>query len=254
MNPSLPPLPPIQMLWLGGPLSTLERLSMISFVRNGHAVHLYGYEAAAGLPAGVTPMNAGEIFTLDEMRGLTAGERHGSWAPFSNIFRYKLLYERGGIWCDTDIVCLKALDFAANADYFFASEFTFNPQNEKNTAIATTCAMLTPPGSPLMKDCLDAALAVDLRSAEWGASGVALLRNKLPHYQLTRALLQPNVFCPVTSWGFTALLSGLHTLPFESYAIHFYNEMWRRNFFDKNASYEPYSVYERLKAHYLGKS
>lgn len=245
-------LPPIQMLWLGGPLSTLERLSLASFLHNGHAVHLYAYDDIADVPEGTMLMDAGEIISLADMRTMTSGERHGSWAPFSNIFRYKLLHERGGIWCDTDVVCLKALDFAVNADYFFASEFAFVPPGEKSQTIATSCAMCTPAGSPLMKDCLGSALAVDLRSADWGASGVALLRNKLPQYQLTRALLQPNVFCPVSNWKFTMLLSELHTLPFDSYAIHFYNEMWRKNFFDKNACYEPFSVYERLKAHYLG--
>lgn len=248
------PLPPIQMLWLGGPLSTLERLSISSFLKNGHAVHLYGYGDIDDAPAGTTLCDAGSIIAQAEMRAIVAGERYGSWAPFSNIFRYKLLHERGGIWCDTDVVCVKPLDFAAGTDYFFATEFAHSPQGGQQRAIATTCAMRTPPGCALMKECFDAACAVDLRSAGWGASGVIMLREKLPRYQLEHTLLQPNAFCPVSSWGFTALLSGLHTLPFDTCAIHFYNEMWRRNFFDKDARYEPFSVYERLKAHYLGAS
>jgi len=41
-------------------------------------------------------------------------------------------------------------------------------------------------------------------------------------------------------------------LPANAHAVHFYNEIWRRNFLDKNADYDPLSLFERLKAHYLG--
>ena len=48
-------------------------------------------------------------------------------------------------------------------------------------------------------------------------------------------------------------ISGLTVLPPESYGVHLWNQSWRRNFFDKNASYDPQSLVERLKAHYLGR-
>jgi hypothetical protein len=47
------------------------------------------------------------------------------------------------------------------------------------------------------------------------------------------------------------LISGLTVMPPESYGIHLWHESWRRNLFDKNATYEPHSLIERLKAHYL---
>jgi hypothetical protein len=37
----------------------------------------------------------------------------------------------------------------------------------------------------------------------------------------------------------------------DSYAIHLWNEMWRRNEQDKNASYPPDCLYEQLKLKYL---
>jgi hypothetical protein len=59
------------------------------------------------------------------------------------------------------------------------------------------------------------------------------------------------VFCPVPFWNMTALITGLTVLPPESYGVHLWHESWRRNLFDKNAAYEPHSLVERLKAHYL---
>ena len=32
---------PVQMLWVGGQLTTLERLSLTSWLAHGHEVHLY---------------------------------------------------------------------------------------------------------------------------------------------------------------------------------------------------------------------
>jgi len=40
-------------------------------------------------------------------------------SPFSDLFRYKLLYEHGGWWVDMDVTCLKPFDFSE--PYFFRS-------------------------------------------------------------------------------------------------------------------------------------
>jgi hypothetical protein len=70
---------------------------------------------------------------------------------------------------------------------------------------------------------------------------------------MTASLLNPNLFCPVPFWNMTALISGMTVLPPESYGVHLWNESWRRNLFDRNADYDPLSLYERLKTHYLGR-
>jgi hypothetical protein len=35
--------------------------------------------------------------------------------------------------------------------------------------------------------------------------------------------------------------------------VHLWNESWRRNLFDRYADYDPLSLFERLKTHYLGR-
>src|SRR5258705_11250485 len=115
-------LPPIQMLWIGSRLSALEQLSIRSFLANGHAVHLYAYGEVAGVPAGTTTRDAREILPEAEVFTYSTGFGKGSPSAFSNYFRYKLLHERGGMWCDIDIVCLQPFAFAANALYCIASE------------------------------------------------------------------------------------------------------------------------------------
>ena len=246
---------PIQMLWIDGPLSNLERLAIASCIRNGHPVHLYTYGSPGNAPAGTTILDAGEILAYDPDSSVRGSSGYGSLAPFSNRFRYKLLFERGGIWCDTDVVLLKPLTFAAEMEHFFATEFDVEQAGSDKLAIrASSCAMRVPAGSELMKECYEEAMAINPNHAGWGATGIQVLRKQLERRQLGESLLHPNVICPVPFWDIAKLLTGLHTLPAESHAIHFYNEMLRRNFFDKNGTYEPHCVYERLKAYYLGQA
>ncbi len=93
----------IQSLWIGSALSTMERLSLTSFVAAGHNVHLYTYDDVAGVPEGVELRDANAI--LPRSRIFRYAE-HDTVSGFSNFFRYKLLLERGGWWVDTDVVCL----------------------------------------------------------------------------------------------------------------------------------------------------
>ncbi len=105
------PYPVVSMLWVRGRLSRLEELSIVSFLSNGHPVHLYTYDIDIVAPNGTLLIDARSV--LDEshlFRNKTAIGK-GSWGSFSDWFRFQLLFEKGGMWADTDIVCLKPVDF-----------------------------------------------------------------------------------------------------------------------------------------------
>ena len=235
------PLPPVQMLWIGGPLSTLERLSLNSFVRNGHEVHLYTYGRPANTPKGLVIKDAGEILPAP------AGDvGPAALISFSERFRIKLLHERGGIWSNIDVVCVKPLEFAAGMDSFFASEMMPAQAGDEGRirVRASNCVFKAPAGSPILQECLPEAVE--------GVTGAMRLHTALEKFNMLGALLNPNLFCPIPFWNMPSLLSGLTTLPAETHGVNCFAETWRRSFFDPNASYEPYCLFERLKAHFLG--
>lgn len=246
-------LPPVQMLWVDGPLSTLERLSIASFLANGHAVHLYTYGAVANTPHGAQLMDGNEVLPDGpQRRVLQRGIGAGSWAFFSNLFRYRLLHDRGGLWCDTDMVCLRPLGFAVEQPRFFATERTPRTGDETGLKVrVASCAMQAPARDPLLLECFERAAGVDGDRQPWGSAGPELLTSLVNEKQLAAELLAPDVFCPIDHWNFLSLLQGTQLIASETHAVHFWNENWRRNFFDKNAVYEPLSLFERLKARYL---
>jgi hypothetical protein len=243
---------PVQMLWVGGPLSALERLVLTSWLANGHEVHLYSYGKPANTPKGLRIYDAREILPAEADTHNSAGGQGP--LRFSDRFSFALLQALGGIWVSIDVVCLRPLDFAAGLDYFFASEMLPAQAGDegKLRIRASSCVMKAPAGSPLTKDCLDLAGTAAI-TGESATTGPLLLHGAIEKFNMTTALLNPNLFCPVAFWNMTALISGMTVLPPESYGVHLWAESWRRNFFDKNARYDPVSLVERLKVHYLGR-
>lgn len=95
----------IAALWIGGPLSFLEQLCLVSFVHQGHHTVLYTYEDVPNVPSGVQVANANDILPR---QGFLKHERTGSPALHSDLFRYHMLAKLDRtIWADTDAYCVK---------------------------------------------------------------------------------------------------------------------------------------------------
>lgn len=100
-------LKPIAMLWIEGRLGPIERLSLTSFRAAGHQVTLYAYGEISGLPEGIALEDARTV--LPEAVARANRYANGSYALFSNLFRYEILRRGLGIWSDTDVVCLRPI-------------------------------------------------------------------------------------------------------------------------------------------------
>jgi hypothetical protein len=108
----------IGMLWVEGPLSYVEVLCAQSFVDAGHHVKLYHYKDVENVPDGVELIHGDEILQID--RFIQHG-RTGSFALFSDVFRYHLLKQNDRmIWADLDAYCVKP--FETKTGHFFGWE------------------------------------------------------------------------------------------------------------------------------------
>src|SRR4029078_8374501 len=94
----------IQGLWIGDVLSRMERLSIASFLAQGHQFDLFTYGPVRNVPKGTRVRDPAEIMSRDRVFQY---RDHASYAGFANFFRYKLLLDRGGWWVDLDSVCLR---------------------------------------------------------------------------------------------------------------------------------------------------
>ncbi len=242
----------INSLWIGT-LSNLEVLAINSHLKNGHRFVLWHYDHVDA-PAGTILKNAEEILSRESVFSYQKGPGKGSVSAFSNIFRYKLLVERGGWWADTDVVCLRPFEF--EVPYVFASE---RQEQHMGLPIPTSCVIKTPANSDALKWCLERALEKDKTKLVWGEIGPRMLSKSITIHDLEDYVQSPETFCPIDWFDCVTLLGSPTQIPYilpkesESwgYGIHLWNEMWRRRDIDKNKVFNPDCLFEHLKSMYL---
>ena len=214
-------LTPIHGMWIGAALSRMELLTLRSFVRQGHRFHLWVYDQLrTPVPEGVVLEDATEILPreavfahqkADPRNGVGAGSYS---APFSDLFRYKLLHEKGGYWSDMDVTCLKP--FPSDTPYLFRSH---------QIGVAGSI-MKCPRGCALMAETYQEALRLADANSEW------LLPNRILTNNIKRLGLSKYIrddFCSPDSWNDVVrpFAENDFAPPPQWFAIHWINEVWR---------------------------
>src|SRR5262245_34843930 len=176
----------IQGLWIGPELSTMEQLSIASFLANGHSYHLYCYGGVKNIPHGAVVKDASEILPSS---AIFQYRLHASYSGFSNFFRYKLLLERGGWWADMDLVCLKPLDFE--------EEYVFSSEMDKGVEVINCGAIKAPPRSGVMDYAWSECQSKDPAQITWGETGPRLMAQAVTAHGLEHFKKGYQVFCPI---------------------------------------------------------
>lgn len=129
-------------LWIGPELSIMEQVCISSYLSKNINFILYVYEPVKNVPQGTAVENANKIIPY------TKYTKYNNPSFFSNLFRYKRLYELGGIWVDMDLICLKSpITLMKYNKYIFSSEISNNKQHINAGIIGC------PQRSLLMHDC-----------------------------------------------------------------------------------------------------
>jgi hypothetical protein len=94
----------------------------------GHPVRVWSYSPQKLeflLPHGIEVRAADDVMPRGLFERIVAGSEI---RYFSDIFRYAVLYEYGGLWMDTDVVLLRPFPF--RGDYFFNLQWRSGSKNE----------------------------------------------------------------------------------------------------------------------------
>jgi hypothetical protein len=230
-------------LWIGGALSFLEQLCLVSFVHAGQHIRLYAYEDIPNVPGGVELADANDILP---QAGFLRHERTGSPALHSDLFRYHMLAKCDRmIWADTDAYCVKPFTTPNGHFYAWESDHGLNggvlglPQDSE-----TLAALLefTRDEFPIpdwfgakerqrLRDAQDAGAPVHVSELPWGVWGPHALthylrktgevRHALPqvalypfHYKDRNLMLRPG-------FDVAQVVTG------DTYSIHFYGRRMR---------------------------
>ncbi len=229
-------------LWIGTALSPLELLCIKSYLDHGHIFHLWVYHPLEYPDwTGLIIKDANEILPEQSIfryeRGNEFGHGKGSLAGFSDIFRYKLLWEKGGWWTDMDITCLKPLNI--EADYVFRSH---------DVLIVVGNLMKCPAKSPLMGYCFKRAVReVDAQNRDW-LKPIRILNEGVKRYKL-----QSYIFSDISNpdrWeivDYHRFFYGKKKKPY--YIFHWMNEEWRAKKISKEEVNKGSFLYHLMKSH-----
>lgn len=256
----------IKALWIGSSLSKIEQLSLASFVYHGHKTELFAYEDIQGVPSGVTLRDANQI--LPEAKIFKYKSRP-SYACFANWFRYEMLYREGGIWVDTDVVCLKPFDMQfellAGWEQLGKINNAVIGANAGDPLFEFLSAQCKEPNTPLPYDNRRDRRRKFLRryfqgnqqgNLKWGETGPIGLTKAMQHFKRLEQVLPVTAFYPIhpTCWNtiFDTTYPSVDRYFPDSYAIHLWNEMIRRTpGYGKDKTYPTNSLIEVLKQKYL---
>jgi mannosyltransferase OCH1-like enzyme len=229
----------IQGLWIGSRLSKMEQLSIASFLGNGHEYHLYAYNELENVPAGVVIKDAGQILPPS---AIFQYKNRPSYAGFADVFRFKLLFERGGWWADSDMVCLRPFDFP--------EEYVFSSEMNAGRELTNVGVIKAPAGSDALAHAFRVCQAKNPSEITWGEIGPTLMGEIVKKYGLDKYQKPYYTFCPISEWRrfLEPYVAAIHA---DAFGIHLWNEGWRLANQDKDRFYHPNCIYEQLKQLYL---
>lgn len=231
-----------QSLWIGNRLSAMEVLSIESFLHFGYDYHLYCYEAIANVPRGAKVCDAREILPASEIFYYRGDFANGSPACFSDMWRYKLLLERGHWWVDTDVVCVHPFDFA--------SDHVIGHQRENEGHSINNAVIRTPVGSPLARYCYEACRRIDHKQMQWGATGPKLVQAAIHELDMADAVQPPETFYEIDYWGIERFFDD-RELPAETCGVHLWQAMWKDRGIDVDGPFPHDCLYERMRCQFL---
>ena len=130
-------LEPCHALWIGERLGPVAGACLRSFVRVGHPVVLHCYDEPRDAPDGVVLSDAATLVPRDRV---FTHAKTGSYALFSNYFRYQIMQRSLGLYVDCDVVCVRPVP---TRSYLFGLQ---------DVETINGAVLKLPSGSPLLGD------------------------------------------------------------------------------------------------------
>ncbi len=230
-------------LWIGGSLSFLEQLCLVSFRDAGHAVRLFTYGEVANVPDGIEIADGNEVLPMDTA---LVHKRTGSPALQSDRFRYHMLAgDDRIIWADTDAYCVRPFETPNGHFYAWESEHQVNggvlglpPDSETLRELLdfTADEYAIPEWLPQkqqkeMHAAREAGQAVHAGDQAWGAWGPQAITHFLHKTGEIRHALPSAALYPVPFKQRRQMLKpdagAERFLTPETYSIHFYGRRMR---------------------------
>tara|TARA_R110002072_G_scaffold4242_3_gene29952 strand:+ start:50 stop:1516 length:1467 start_codon:yes stop_codon:yes gene_type:complete len=99
----------IKTLWIGKTLNELTELSMLSWLKLGYNIQVFSDGSLTYKHMPISFDKYKDKIQLDDADRIYKNKVNDDILPYSDIWRYKLLYKEGGTWLDADMMLLRQL-------------------------------------------------------------------------------------------------------------------------------------------------
>jgi hypothetical protein len=228
------------MFWAYGSFNKLEMLCARSFLMLGYDLHIWTYGDMSDAPSGAIIRDAREIIPESSL----FLNRRGSYAGFSDWFRYAVICKHGGLYVDADVFALIRAEHLPKKKFLVTERVVGN----KTVKINGNC-IFNP--QPTDGDVLDLALAYSSRfrktDIDWCEIGPDLLTAIVGIYPNHKYdINDPDFANPINWWDCpSALMSSNFRLGSNVAFIHLYSAMWKG--VDRNSTYPKGSLMQLLE-------
>ena len=215
-------------LWFGK-IGALEELTLRSFAEHSE-FHLWTYENIEVSIPNVVVRDGREILPENDIfyypPEMEIGHGGGSIVGFSERFRYKVLYEKGGWWSDLDVTCLKPLDEITD-EYFF---------RDHGYIALVANIMKCPPKSELMRKCYEASeIQINDKTTDWHLA-MKIMADYVEELNLSHFIKKD--VCNIDKRAFTDKYYKFdEKIPDSWHFIHWMNTLFERDHYSINSEY-----------------
>ena len=219
----------VHMLWVNGELGRLEFDALSSFVRCRFDVQLWNYGLLGNVPKGVKLRDAREVLPESSL----FVNRQGSYAAFSDLFRYAVLRKFGGLYSDVDVVALASPEALPDTPFLVTERMRDGRSKINGNVIHVP--------QPRSGDLLDLAYAYasvfPKDKISWSEIGPSLLTAIVGiHPEHGFQIMPPDFANGIDWWDCPGKLLSDQAIPERAAFLHLYNDMWRRSRTDKSLS------------------
>lgn len=147
-EPSIPRL--IHLIWLGS-----EPTLAVNFAINSWKKHHPTWEIKVWRDEDISNFP----WSTDHSREFF--EKAGNWAEKSDILRFEILYQYGGIYSDTDVICLKSFEDLVSSGISFFAGYESNMVKRFGRPLVGSALIGSKKQHSILTRCMDFSLTVD---------------------------------------------------------------------------------------------
>ncbi len=204
----------VNSFWLGETITPLNELCIESWLKKGYTYNLYTY-GKINTNLNVNILDANQIVDQKEYFTYHHGISKGTPVAFSNLFRAELLYQKGGLYVDTDVMLIEPVELE---EYTFC--YQYHPHY--STSIGTCFLYSKHAFSQLFKRWAEIIRDMSKGYISHGDLGPDLFTNLVLAFDMLRFVKDKSLVNPIDYTEIQDLLNK----PKAKHYLHLFNSCW----------------------------